>query len=233
MLASVFAILLAALPVLSQDIAYTPVHNATVIYGTWSSGSMGVVTGSGFANPADESFTYPNTTGISFSFTEDGYFEIARYRFNSNGSDPNCIQGVMDWSHGVYTLQPNGSITTVPFGDGYMQVQDACAAVSNYVQSYNQTEYYTQWNIYLDSTLGYQLQLYQYDGTPYPQQNLYSSTPNMLPTRDLRNTTSTTTTASKRELVKRNAAPRTRGWDALSVMGLGAAMVAGASALLL
>lgn len=46
MLASVFAILLAALPVLSQDIVYTPVHNATVIYGTWSSGSMGVVTGS-------------------------------------------------------------------------------------------------------------------------------------------------------------------------------------------
>ena len=46
MFASVFAILLAALPVLGQDIVYTPVHNATVIYGTWSSGSMGVVTGS-------------------------------------------------------------------------------------------------------------------------------------------------------------------------------------------
>ena len=139
----------------------------------------------------------------------------------------------MDWSHGTYTLQPNGSITTIPFGDGFMQVQDACAAVSNFIQPYNQTEYMPQWNIFLDSTLGYQLQLYQYDGTPYPQQNLYSTTPNMLPTRNLRNTTSTSTAATKRELVKRNAAPRTRGWDALSVMGLGAAMVAGASSLLL
>ena len=46
MFASVFAILLAALPVLGEDIVYTPVHNATVIYGTWASGSMGVVTGS-------------------------------------------------------------------------------------------------------------------------------------------------------------------------------------------
>ena len=46
MFVSIFAILLAALPVLGQDIVYTPVHNATVIYGTWSSGSMGVVTGS-------------------------------------------------------------------------------------------------------------------------------------------------------------------------------------------
>lgn len=45
MFAPVFAILLAALPVLGQDIVYTPVHNATVIYGTWASGSMGVVTG--------------------------------------------------------------------------------------------------------------------------------------------------------------------------------------------
>ena len=57
----------------------------------------------------------------------------------------------MDWSHGTYTLQPNGSITTIPFGDGFMQVQDACAAVSNFIQPYNQTEYMPQWNIFLDS----------------------------------------------------------------------------------
>ncbi|KZT69575.1 hypothetical protein DAEQUDRAFT_726556 [Daedalea quercina L-15889] len=192
---------------------------------------MNVLTGSGFANPVDMSFTYPNTTGVSFSFTEDNYFEIARYRFQSNGSEPNCIQGVIDWSHGTYTLQPNGSITTVPFGDGFMQVQDACAAVSNFIQVYNQTEYFEAWNIFLDSTLGYQLLLYQYDGTPLPQQNLYSTTPNMLPTENLRNSTTTTTTVSKRELVKRSAASKTRGRDAL---GLGAVLlVAGASSLIL
>jgi len=231
MLPIVLGLLLAVLPVLAQDIQYTPVHNATVIYGTWASGSMGVLTGSGFANPAEASFNYPNTTGVSFSFTEDGYFEIARYRFTSNGTNPSCIQGVIDWSHGNYVLQPNGSITTMPFGDGFMQVQDACAAVSNLIQVYNQTEYFPQWNIFLDSTLGYQLQLYYYDGSTYPQQNLYSTTPNMLPTKPLRNAS---TTVGKRELVKRSAALRARGWDSLTVVGLTAAMlIAGASSLLL
>lgn len=33
-------------------------------------------------------FNYPANTGISFSFTDDGYFEEAQYRFNSNGSSP-------------------------------------------------------------------------------------------------------------------------------------------------
>ncbi|KAH9831406.1 chaperone for protein-folding within the ER, fungal-domain-containing protein [Rhodofomes roseus] len=238
MLALVFGLLLAALPVLAQDIVYTPIHNATVIYGTWASGAMNVLTGSGFANPAKGSFNYPNTTGVSFSFTEDGYFEIARYRFQSNGTQPSCITGVIDWSHGTYVLQPNGSITTAPLGDGFMQVQDACAAVSNVIMDYNQTELFKSWNIFLDATLGYQLILYQYDGTPLPQQNLYSTTPNMLPTVNLRNSSSASTTAttaaSKRELVKRNAAPRTHGWDLRSVVGLSAAMlIAGVSSVLL
>lgn len=39
------------------------------LIGTWSSGSQHVVTGPGFANPVNMSFTYPSTTGISYSFT--------------------------------------------------------------------------------------------------------------------------------------------------------------------
>lgn len=62
---------------------------------------------------------------------------------------------------------------------------------------------------------------------PSPQQNLYSTTPNMLPTRILRNAS---TTAGKRELVKRGAVPRARGWDLLTVVGLIVALlVAGAA----
>lgn len=30
-------------------------------------------------------FHYPNTTGIAYSFTDDGYFEEAQYRFLANG----------------------------------------------------------------------------------------------------------------------------------------------------
>ena len=40
-----------------------------------------------FADPMNNAapFHYPNTTGIAYSFTDDGYFEEAQYRFLSNG----------------------------------------------------------------------------------------------------------------------------------------------------
>lgn len=36
----------------------------------------------------DRPFIYPANTGISYSFTDDGYFEMAQYRFNANGEFP-------------------------------------------------------------------------------------------------------------------------------------------------
>lgn len=176
-------------PVFGQNIVYTPIHNVTTIYGTWASGSKNVITGPSFASPNNVSFHYPSTTGLSYSFTDDGYYEIARYRMQGNGSSPNCITGVMNWVHGRYTLQPNGSITMIPFGDGYQQIQDACAAVSNFMQDYNDTELYVQWGISQDTQLGYVLQLYQYDGSPLPPQYQISTSPIMLPTQPLRNVT--------------------------------------------
>lgn len=42
----------------------------------------------GFADPMNNNrpFIYPSNTGIAYSFTDDGYFESAQYRFNSNGA---------------------------------------------------------------------------------------------------------------------------------------------------
>ncbi|KAF8635882.1 hypothetical protein AX15_000063 [Amanita polypyramis BW_CC] len=197
-------LLLASL-VYAQNIVYDAVHNATSIVGTWSSGSKTVMTGSGFANPINRTFTYPPTTGISYSFTGDGYYEISRYRFNGNGSDPQCITGVLNWVHGQFTLQPNGSITMVPTGlDGFQQIQDPCAAVSNFIEAYNNTELYVQWRIFQDPTQGYKLHLFQFDGSPLAPMFQISATPNMLPTSSLRNTSSTT--VAKRELVQRSSA---------------------------
>jgi hypothetical protein len=147
-------------------IVYDSIHNVTALGGTWSSGSKAVLTGPGFANPANMSFTYPPTAGISYSFTNDGFYEISRYRFTSNGSDPTCITGVVVWVHGTYVLNPNGSISMTPFGDGFQQVQDPCAAVSNFIQVYNDTEYYESWRIFLDPTTGYHLQLFAFNGEP-------------------------------------------------------------------
>jgi hypothetical protein len=157
------------------------------LIGTWSSGSQKVQTGPGFANPANLSFTYPPTTGISYSFT-DKFYELSRYRFNSNGSDPTCITGVIGWSHGKYQLNPNGSMTLFPFPDGFQQIQDPCAAVSNFIEDYRITqEFYAMWQIFVDQTAGPKLHLFQFDGSPLAPMFQVSTQPNMLPTQQLRN----------------------------------------------
>jgi len=171
----------------AQD--FSAAHNTTGIAGTWSSGSKAVVTGSGFANPANQSFTYPATAGVSYSFTDLGFYEVARYRFNSNGSDPHCITGVMNWHHGTYQFMPNGSIVLTPFGDGYQQIQDPCAPVSNFIETYNLTELYQSWQIFTDPVDGYKLHMFNFDGSAVAPQFQVSVTPNMLPTQLLRNVT--------------------------------------------
>jgi hypothetical protein len=163
-------------------------NNATTLTGTWSSGSMNVVTGPGFANPLNQSFMYPKTTGISYSFTDDGHYEIARYRFSSNGSQPNCVVGVLTWCHGTYTLLSNGSIVVVPFADGFQVVQDPCGADSILKQGYNLTELYLSWMIVLDpNTNQFVFYLFQFDGSALAPQFLVSTTPNMLPTQQMTN----------------------------------------------
>jgi len=75
----------------------------------------------------------------------------------------------------------------VPLGDGFQQIQDPCAAVSNFMELYNYTEYYKGWRIFTDPTQGYKLHLFQYDGSPVAPLFQISTTPNMLPTTVLRN----------------------------------------------
>ncbi|KAF9464194.1 chaperone for protein-folding within the ER, fungal-domain-containing protein [Collybia nuda] len=222
----------------SQDIQYDSTHNATSIVGTWSSGSQAVKTGPGFANPANMSFTYPKTTGISYSFSDDGFYEIARYRFNGNGSSPTCITGVIGWVHGTYELLGNGSIIMTPLGDGFQQVQDPCAAVSNFLEPYNITETYLQWRIFLDASAGYKLHLFQFDGAPLAPQFHVSPTPTMLPTQKLRNDSSapapeqTGNGVKTRNALKTNDVGSRQPWTTAIVGGAGAVAMGIASLLL-
>jgi hypothetical protein len=207
---------------------YDTIHNKTSLTGTWSSGSKAVVTGSGFANPANMSFTYPKVTGISFSFTDDNHYEVARYRFNSNASEPNCITGVVLWAHGKVTFNSNdGSLVLTPLGDGYQQIQDPCAAVSNFVEIYNETETMKDWRIYQDPTDGFKLHLFQFDGAPLAPMFQVSTNPIMLPTRLLRNVTQPTEVLGKRS----GGAPPTASWSVSTHLGV--AGLLGAVALLL
>lgn len=122
---------------------------------------------------------------------------------------PKCITGVMNWVHGNYVVNGNNSITLTPIGDGYQQIQDPCAAVTNFVENYNLTELISLYQIFQDPTDGYKLHLFQFDGSPLPPQFQISTTPNMLPTQRLRNVTAPAPADSQggsSTLRKRNAA---------------------------
>ncbi|KAL7412927.1 chaperone for protein-folding within the ER, fungal-domain-containing protein [Mrakia frigida] len=165
----------------------TSTHNVTSLEGMWSTGSGAVTTGMGFVSPLNYSFTYPATTGMAYSFTGDGFFEESAYRFVSNASLPNCIQAVVYWQHGTYTLESNGSIVLTPFSaDGRIQVQDPCAAVTNIITLYDQTVLYAGWGIQVDNVLALNaLQLTRFDGAAMPPLYLRKKPGDMLPTVQL------------------------------------------------
>lgn len=210
-LAPLAALAFATLAV-AQDgvpIVYNSAHNATPIVGSWSTGNKDVKTGPDFANPSNVSFNYPANTGEAISFSDDGWFEVARFRMNSNASQPNCITAVMYWTHGQYELNSNGSIILTPVGDGYQQIQDPCAPISNFFENINVTELITQWRIFQDPTFGPKLHLWRFDGTPVAPMFQLSTTPSMLPETKLRNTTAAsagTGSTRKRSLTKRSNA---------------------------
>lgn len=147
------------------------------------------------------------------------------------GSEPTCITGVIGWVHGTYDVLTNGSLIMTPFGDGFQQIQEPCAAKSNFFEDYNMTELYTSWRIYLDATTGgYKLHLFNFDGSPVAPLFQVSSTPNMLPTRSLRNVTGAAVSNIKSavKVTKSNAASPARGLQGAAV--LVGALVTGALA---
>ncbi|KAF9778719.1 chaperone for protein-folding within the ER, fungal-domain-containing protein [Thelephora terrestris] len=188
---------------------FAQVTNANLLPGTWSTGSGAVLTGPGFCTPENTTFNYPQNTGVSVSFTTDGYYELARYRFKSNATKHKCITGVLNWHHGTYVVdQTADSITLNPFGDGYQQIQNVCEAVTNFIENYNQTEFYPLYQIFQDPTDGYKLHLFDSTGAPYAPMFYKSATPIMNPTKSLRNISSPVGTGSVK-VQKRNAGDTT------------------------
>lgn len=164
------------------------------------------------------------------------FYEVSRYRFVANGSQPTCITGVLNWAHGSYEFLTNGSIVLTPMGDGFQQIQDACAAQSNFVEFYNNSELYLTWNVVQDPTAGPKLYLWQFDGTQLAPMGRVSQDPNMLPTQVLRNVTGSqftsqngfVSTGAKRAVKRSNGAESLLGRKSLTATAgvLGVAAVA-------
>jgi len=209
----ILALVCAAVPALGQQ---DPTTVFQTLSGTWSSGPGVVTTGPKYVNPANKTFTSPILTGVSYSFDTAGNFESFRYRYNSNGTAPQCIIGILVWIHGAVDVQSNGSFVLKPLVDGYQQIQNPCAAVSNTIEDYHDSELYQTWQINNDPTAGTQLLLFQFDGSPVAPLRQVANPPNMLPTQLLRNDSQATATAG---LTRRNALAVNNGQRRWSVSG--------------
>ncbi|KAI9368701.1 protein rot1 [Aspergillus egyptiacus] len=161
--------------------------NAADLVGTWSTKSREVVTGPGFYDPVNDEFIEPKLTGISFSFTADGHYEEALYRAIANPQDPSCPKGIMQWQHGTYTVESDGSLHLTPFAvDGRQLLSDPCSSSTGNYTRYNQTEKYNSFTVTVDPYYdSLRLDLHAFDGSPMHPMYLAYQPPEMLPTMTL------------------------------------------------
>ncbi|CZT43794.1 probable Protein rot1 [Rhynchosporium secalis] len=172
--------------------------NAKLV-GTWSTKSAKVLTGPGFYNPVNDSFIEPKHTGISYSFTADGFYESAYYRAIANPAKPQCPGAIMQFQHGSVVENLDGSLTLTPISvDGRQLQSNPCDGKFSLYTRYNQTETMKKYAVSIDpySKLT-RLDLYQFDGAPIQPMYLAFTPPQMLPTITM-NPISTGTKKAKR-----------------------------------
>ncbi|EMR08099.1 hypothetical protein PNEG_03539 [Pneumocystis murina B123] len=152
--------------------------------GTWTSKSKSVFTGPEFYDPIRDVMFPPRLTGISYSFTDDGYFEESLYRVSSNPTAPECSVAVMQWQHGLYQKLDNGSLLLNPIpSDGRQIFSDPCAGLTSRYTRFSVKELIIKYEVILDPYYKeYKLLLYQFDGTPVQPLYFVHFPPKMLPT---------------------------------------------------
>lgn len=97
----------------------------------------------GFYDPINDDLIEPDHTGISYSFTSDGYFEEAYYRAIANPSSPNCPSAIMQWQHGTWAFNADGSLQLSPLEvDGRQLTSQPCIYESSIYVRYNQSEHF-------------------------------------------------------------------------------------------
>ncbi|CAF9907383.1 MAG: hypothetical protein GOMPHAMPRED_005093 [Gomphillus americanus] len=169
------------------------------LIGTWTTKSKTVFTGPGIYNPVEDKFTEPSLPGISYSFTQDGYYEEAYYRAIDNPTTPSCASSVLQWQHGIYIQLANNSLSLSPFEvDGRQLLSEPCSYEQGIYTRYSQEEFFLKYEVITDPFHGIKrLNLYKFDGSPMaPMYIAYYPTPQMLPTMTLNPTASATGAAA-------------------------------------
>ncbi|CAI6337191.1 unnamed protein product [Periconia digitata] len=171
----------------------------TDLVGTWSTKSNSTLTGPGFYDPQKDSFIEPKHTGISYSFTADGFFEEAYYRAVANPSNPKCPKGIIQWQHGKFKKLANGTLELTPIEiDGRQLYSDPCAYKNSVYTRYKAKEKFLHYEVIKDPYHQIsRLNLFKWDGAPMQPLYLAMSPPTMLPTTTLHQTSTPTPTNSK------------------------------------
>ncbi|EAS29422.1 protein ROT1 [Coccidioides immitis RS] len=180
-------VLIVALLVFFCFLTAVPAALDPKLTGTWATKSRKVVTGPAFYDPAEDRFQEPENTGISYSFTEDGYFEEAYFRAIPNPTKPSCASAMMQFQHGKYSVESNGSLVLTPFAvDGRQLISSPCKSEGSMYFRFNQTEVFKRYEVLTDPFHNVKrLNLYQFDGTPMNPMFLVFDPPQMLPTETL------------------------------------------------
>ena len=106
----------------------------------------------------NDSFIEPSHTGISYSFTADGFYEEAYYRAVANrtlalwtvleesangdpATKPSCPSSIMQFQHGTFVENADGSLTLTPFSvDGRELISAPCSGSTSAYLRYDQAE---------------------------------------------------------------------------------------------
>ncbi|PLB46147.1 hypothetical protein P170DRAFT_415045 [Aspergillus steynii IBT 23096] len=161
------------------------------LVGTWSTKSGSVVTGPGFYDAVKDKLIEPDLPGISYSFTADGHYEEAYYRALANPTNPSCPKGIMQWQHGTFTMDSDGSLELSPIErDGRQLESDPCSSSLGTYTRYNQTERFNSFKVSVDPYHNVQrLDLFSFDDSPMHPMYITYRPPQMLPTSPLESVT--------------------------------------------
>jgi len=112
---------------------------------------------------------------------------FAYYPNKNTATEPRCPSAYLQWQHGEYMVNPDGSIDLHPIQvDGRQLKSDHCTNDKAIYTRFNQTERLKWYEVLTDSYRGKKrLNLYQSDGSPVNPMYLRFDSPQILPTTTL------------------------------------------------
>ncbi|WEW59576.1 Reversal of tor2 lethality [Emydomyces testavorans] len=106
----------------------------------------------------------------------------------------------MQFQHGTYSVEADGSLVLTPFAvDGRQLVSNPCKGKNSVYFRYNQTELFKRYEVQIDGFHNVKrLNLYKFDGAPMNPMFLVYNPPQMLPTQTLNPTAQATPTGGSK-----------------------------------